>query len=565
MDRFMDWTFDPVNYPVADVRKFVEDLHSKEQKNVLIVDPGIKNLTGYKYYDLGLTQDIFIKSGKTHLPMLGMVWPYYTVFPDFLNPKTQGYWSESIQDFLNMVPVDGLWIDMNEVANFCTGDDLSTCNYPIPFDPKELELKRQKEQEVLAMREQRQQLPRSKAAATFDPNNPNYKINNANIEAPLNRKTTSMDAYHYQNVLEYDAHNIYGISETVMTTKALEGITKKRAFVLSRSTFPGSGRHGGHWTGDNYSEWIHLYYSIPGILNFQIFGIPYVGADICGFIRDTTEELCARWMQLGAFYPFARNHNTLGALPQEPYLWPKVAEVSRIALGIRYSLLPLHYTLNYEAHALGATVVRPLFFEYPSDTNTLAIDKQFFLGGAILVSPVLTEGAVTVSAYLPKGRWYDYYTHAQVSSSGQTYSLSAPLEVLPLHYRGGAIVLAHYPAYTTAATRRNNFYLTVALDDAGAAKGTFYNDDGESMDISNHTYITFTAASTDVSGTVTSAGTFLYRTPTPVDSFVVLGVKAASRVTLNGAAVNFQFTPGKLTVMSVAASLNTPFALQWFA
>jgi hypothetical protein len=53
---------------------------------------------------------------------------------------------------------------------------------------------------------------------------------------------------------------------------------RNRCFVLSRSTYLFSGRYGAHWLGDNYSQWSHLRYSIIGILEFSLFGMPFVSS-----------------------------------------------------------------------------------------------------------------------------------------------------------------------------------------------------------------------------------------------------------------------------------------------
>jgi len=89
----------------------------------------------------------------------------------------------------------------------------------------------------------------------------------------------------------------------------MQDITGKRSLVLPRSTFVGSGQWSGHWLGDNEATWHEMKRSLIGIVEFNWFGIPFNGADICGFDKIPTEEMCIRWMQVGAFYPFSRNVN----------------------------------------------------------------------------------------------------------------------------------------------------------------------------------------------------------------------------------------------------------------
>ena len=60
-----------------------------------------------------------------------MVWPGITAFPDWFAPNTQAYWDDEFASFFNAsgLDIDGLWIDMNEISNFC----YYPCNDPEAF------------------------------------------------------------------------------------------------------------------------------------------------------------------------------------------------------------------------------------------------------------------------------------------------------------------------------------------------------------------------------------------------------------------------------------------------
>ncbi len=234
----------------------------------------------------------------------------------------------------------------------------------------------------------------------IDYNNPPY-VPGAHSTSMV-QKTIDMSSIHIVSGSpqpHYNVHNMYGHSEMQATCSALQAVRPQaRCFVISRSTFLSSSRHGGHWLGDNTATWYDLQASISGVLAMNMFGMPFVGADICGFNGNTTAELCTRWMQLGAFYPFSRNHNSIGMKSQEPYVFgDDTTRRCRFALNIRYTLLPFLYTLLANASATGSPVVRPLFFEFPNDMNTWsASETQFMWGSSLLVSPVLQQGWVGV-------------------------------------------------------------------------------------------------------------------------------------------------------------------------
>lgn len=530
MLNYEDFTLDAQRYNYVGMAQFIDSLHSAGRKFVPIMDAAIAE-TNYSAYNLGSQLNLWIQSPNHPGALLGNVWPGSAVYIDWFNPNATNYWHTMMGDLRQIIEFDGFWNDMNEPSNFCDGE----CGYP----PSQLV----------------QNLP-------YTPG-----------QTMINTKTIDLAATHYNNILEYNVHNLYGFKMAQNSASYFRDVLNTRPFVISRSSFPGHGRYASKWLGDNFSGFDWLGYSIPGIFNFQMFGIPLIGADICGFNGDTTEELCCRWYQLGMLYPFSRNHNSNNTIPQEPWTFGlTLLTVSNNAIRIKYSLINYYYTLMFQASFEGGSVFKPTFFEFPNDIRLQYTHSQdnFMIGKALLVHPVLAQGVSSVSAYFPAEIWYDWYTGQRIITPfNRTLTLAAPLNGnINIHMRGGHIIPRNdgcLTASTTEQLRFSNLTLVIAINAQGKATGHLVLDDGLSVDTiqsGSFTLVSFTYTENDVfaqlninvvqSGYTKAPGEWpyistlvLYGCPLPITSITSQGVQ------ING---NLQYYPNSQLAI---AQLNT--------
>lgn len=471
MDERRDFTYDPVNF--IGLPEYIKE--TKEKNNfrwTLILDPAIEgDKPGYRAFDEGYKKDVFIKwpesvpasqrtkpgNAPTEKGVLyGHVWPNGpAAFPDFFKNATKQWWVEMHKEFHKTLPFDAIWIDMNEPSNFAASNIL--------------------------------QCPKNSLANS---------VPSLNFKDSLEAATLCMIGVQGEHgeYRHYDVHSLFGWSETIPTSEAVHAATGKRGYVVTRSTYPTSGKYAAHWLGDNFSNWEQMRQSIIGMLQFSLFGISYTGADICGFIGNTSPELCRRWLQLGAYYPFSRSHNAMGSDDQDPgyYVekgYPEVTKAAVDSLRTRYQLLHYLYTSFYHSHAHGSTLVRPFAHEFPHDPAARQIGDRFFLGSSILVNPFLYEHQTSVKAYIPKNtQWYklsgDFVTKVAPTTEVEFTDKESSA---PLLFKAESIlpVVAEHALpkpLNSANLRKVPIELWVLPSSTAMAHGTLFYDDGESID-----------------------------------------------------------------------------------
>ncbi|KAF4125997.1 alpha-glucosidase [Geosmithia morbida] len=589
MDSRLIFTTDPGRYPLEKVRALVDTLHKNDQHYILMVDPAAGYQDNYPTLDRAIEDNVLLLRQNGSV-FLGVVWPGVTVFPDWFAENATNYWNNEFALFFDPetgVDIDGLWIDMNEPSSFAClfpcaraltnfqdnpyeqakgypptrlpvrENPRSLPGWPCEFQPpgdggcessdakRDLfrpggPVRRDVSHDSLFLPERSR--PKEGTQQGLDGRDylyPKYSIHNAAANAPdwnadkggLSNKTVLTDVVSQNGLVQYDTHQLYGHMMGIASYDAmLSRRPEKRPFIITRSTFPGSGRKVGHWLGDNMSTWWHYRASIRTALAFtSIYQFPMVGSDVCGFGGNTTEELCSRWAALGAFNTFYRNHNGDTSPDQEFYLWEKVADSARKAIGIRYRLLDYIYTAIAKASEDGTPVMTPMFFNYPEDKNTLDLELQYFYGPGVLVAPVTEEGATSVDVYLPKDKFYDWYTHETIQGNGAMHTFGdVDITHIPLLIKSGVILpLRESSANTTTDLRKENFEILVALDDKGEASGELYLDDGDSVDlkINGVSNLKFSYKN----GELKVTGSFGHKLAAVISKITVLGKRGHSR------------------------------------
>ncbi|MFZ1731684.1 MAG: TIM-barrel domain-containing protein [Bacteroidota bacterium] len=352
------------------------DLEAMGFKLVTIVDPGVKVEEGYTVYDEGLREGYFARY-PDGIPYSGEVWPGWCHFPDFTRSDVREWWGIKYGEMMDL-GVDGIWNDMNEPSVW--GSELPSL---LEFEDGGLRSTIKKIRNVYA---------------------------------------------HLEAQASYEGMR-----------KAQPG---KRPFILTRAGFAGTQRYAAMWTGDNSARFDNLQMGIRMSLGLGLSGMPFTGPDAGGFNSEPSSELFIRWMQAGVFTPFLRNHTTINSRDQEPWSFGEWTEdIVRNYISMRYQYLPYLYSEFRSSSLTGLPIMRPIFLDNEDDAETFSSRWQhtFMAGPNILVAPVVDEGRRFQDVYLPRGSWLDPWT-GEHYEGGKTIIVEAPIERLPMFYRGGSMI-----------------------------------------------------------------------------------------------------------------------------
>jgi alpha-glucosidase len=279
-----------------------------------------------------------------------------------------------------------------------------------------------------------------------------------------------------------EAKNVYGFQ---MARSSYESAVKygngRRPFVLTRAAFAGVQRYSAVWSGDNTASDEGLLSGV--LLNSQmgLSGIPFVGPDLGGYIGDGTKDLFKRWIEVGVFSPFVRNHKGFFTPANEPWSYGEEIEaIAKTFIEFRYRMMPYVYSTFYEASQSGMPIARSLCINYPFDDKVYdnVYQYQFLFGDAMLVVPV-TTAENNKKIYLPKDDWFNIYSDEKIAGE-KAWAEDVPAWQIPVFIKASSIIPMQSIVQSAKEKPSDTLWLHVYN---GKEKNSFvyYEDSGDGM------------------------------------------------------------------------------------
>ena len=301
-----------------------------------------------------------------------------------------------------------------------------------------------------------------------------------------------------------------------------------RNLILARAAYLGSQRSGSlFWSSDINPTWEALRRQVPTGLDFTASGLAYWGNDIGGWQwlpqqhtperkplldpsdarevvghNDDYPELITRWYEYATFTPTMRAHGSRKDTEVWSYGRQAEAIISKY-LKLRYTLMPYLYSLGRHTYDSGAPFMRALFMDFPGDPKVANIGDEYMFGPAFLVAPVTEQGVESRQVYLPAGsEWYNYWTNQKLAG-GQTVTVAAPIDTIPLFVRAGSIVPlgVDIPSTATAQALKE-----VRVYPGSDAEFALYDDDGLSYQYERRSGKTTLLHWSDKAGQLSASG-----------------------------------------------------------
>ena len=246
------------------------------------------------------------------------------------------------------------------------------------------------------------------------------------------------DVVYFDGSDPYKMHNYYSYKFNEVVFNLLkEERGEDEAVLFARSSTTGGQKFPVHWGGDCDSTYEAMAESLRGGLSLTLSGFGYWSHDIGGFESTATPDVFKRWTAFGLLSSHSRFHGS--ASYRVPWLFDEEAvDVTRHFTNLKNRLMPYLFNAAVENNKTGIPVMRAMILEYPEDPTCEMLDRQYMLGGSILVAPIFNEEGLA-TYYLPKGKW-THLLSGEVVEGGTWFKEKYDYMSLPLFVKPNSIL-----------------------------------------------------------------------------------------------------------------------------